>query len=110
MNNLEVLIPITMFAAIFGILYVFLMTRNKERLAMIDKGADAGIFNKRLNRVGLKLGLLLAGIALGILMGQLLAINTSIIEEAAMFSMIFLFAGIGLIAEHFISKKEDKAG
>jgi len=33
----EILIPITMFAAIFGIFYVFLTTRNKERLSMIEK-------------------------------------------------------------------------
>ena len=42
----EILIPITMFAAIFGIVYLYFSTRNKERLALIEKGADASIFVK----------------------------------------------------------------
>ena len=42
----EVLIPISFFLAVFGIIYLFLSTRNKERLALIEKGADASIFMK----------------------------------------------------------------
>ena len=36
---------IALFATVFGIMYVFYTTRNKERLALIDKGADASLFN-----------------------------------------------------------------
>jgi len=108
MNNLEVLIPMTMFGAIFGVLYVFLTTRNKERLAMIEKGIDAKLLTAKKSRMGLKIGLLAIGVSVGILFGQLLTLNTDLPEEAAMPSMIFLFAGLGLVADHFISKKEDK--
>jgi RNA polymerase sigma factor (sigma-70 family) len=37
----EVLIPLIVFGTMFAMLYVFLTTRNKERLALIEKGADA---------------------------------------------------------------------
>ena len=38
--NAEILIPISLFLAIFGIIYLYLSTRNKERLALIEKGVD----------------------------------------------------------------------
>ena len=36
---------IALFAAIFGIMYVYYTTRHKERMALIEKGADASLFN-----------------------------------------------------------------
>ena len=35
-----------LFAVVFGIFYLFYSTRNKERLALIEKGADLNIKNK----------------------------------------------------------------
>lgn len=102
----EILIPISMFTCMFGVLYVFLTTRNKERLAMIDKGADPSIFAQRKTRIGIKLGLLAIGVALGILMGQMVTHFTSMNEEPAVTSMIFLFSGVGLVVEHFLAKME----
>ncbi len=102
----EILIPMTVFATIFGVLYVFLTTRNKERMAMIEKGADPSIFAARRTRLGIKIGLLAMGVALGILMGQMITHLTSMDEEPATMSMIFLWAGAGLVLEHFLAKKE----
>ena len=104
----DILVPMTTFATIFGILYVFLTTRNKERLAMIEKGADASIFTQRRTRNGIKLGLIAIGVAMGILMGQMLAHLSNMDEEPATLSMIFLWAGIGLVVEHYLAKKESK--
>ena len=41
---MNILIPIVLFLVIFGIFYLYYSTRNRERLALIDKGVDAGIF------------------------------------------------------------------
>ncbi len=41
MHAEEILIPIVFFGAIFGIFYLYITARNKERLSMIEKGADA---------------------------------------------------------------------
>ena len=40
----DVLVPISFFALVFAMLYVYLTTRNKERMAMIERGTDPGVF------------------------------------------------------------------
>ncbi|MEO5572316.1 MAG: DUF6249 domain-containing protein [Bacteroidia bacterium] len=103
----DIIIPIALFGSIFGILYVFFTTRNKERLALIEKGADASLFatvNKN-KTVALKIGMFLAGIALGLLLGNVIAETTRLKEEVAYFSMTFLCGGISLIIFYFIEKR-----
>ena len=105
----DIIIPIALFGTIFGILYVFFTTRNKERLALIEKGADASLFNyhaSQKNRtVALKIGMFLAGIALGLLLGNVIAETTRLKEEVAYFSMTLLCGGLSLIIFYFIEKK-----
>jgi len=108
MAAVEILVPMTVFACIFGVFYVFFTTRNKERLAMIDKGANPDIFAARRSRWGIKIGLMAMGIATGVLMGQMIAHFSIMDEEPATLSMIFLWAGAGLVLEHFLAKKEEK--
>ena len=43
-----------LFAVIFGIFYLFYSTRNKERLALIEKGTDASIFMKGYEKNGVR--------------------------------------------------------
>jgi ABC-type Fe3+-siderophore transport system permease subunit len=115
----DIIIPIALFGSIFGILYVYFTTRNKERLALIEKGADASLFNtgKRLFNTGkqfnknttLKIGMFLVGIALGLLLGNVIAETTRLKEEVAYFSMTFLCGGLSLITFYFIEKKMIKA-
>ncbi|MEP7264521.1 MAG: DUF6249 domain-containing protein [Bacteroidota bacterium] len=108
----EAIIPIAMFASTFAILYVFFTTRHKERLALIEKGADASLFNtgkkgetKGRSTVTLKLGMLSVGIALGILLGSIIHENEWLPEEVGYFSMIFLCGGISLVLFYFIDRK-----
>lgn len=100
----EFLIPISFFALIYGIVY--LLVRRKERLALVQKGVDASIFDTGLKApTDLKWGLLLIGIGVGILLGKLLAVYTTLNEEPAFFSMICLFGGFGLIIYHVIANR-----
>ena len=48
----EVLAPMNVFATIFGVLFTFLTTRNRERLAMIEKDVDPTIL--QLSSAGLE--------------------------------------------------------
>ncbi|WP_242132729.1 DUF6249 domain-containing protein [Aestuariivivens marinum] len=110
----EVLIPISFFLLVFGVFYLYLSTRNKERLALIDKGADASIFvsgKKRTLTVWkalfLNLALLLMGIGAGIFISGLLTLfgmDPDISEPGA----ITFMAGLGLLTGFNMSKNLDK--
>jgi hypothetical protein len=104
MNGAEVIIPIVLFATIFGVAYLFFTTRNRERMALIEKGADANKFKAKWNMLALKVGMLAIGISCGILIGNLLAM-IGMDEEVAFPSMIFLGGGSGLVAFFFLSRK-----
>ncbi len=107
----EVIIMISLFASVFGMVAMIVTNRNKERMALIEKGVDASLFYARNQKNGywaLKAGALLVGIALGLLFGTLLANSHAMDEEPAYFSMIALFGGLGLIGSFFISRKMEK--
>jgi hypothetical protein len=109
----DIIVPVvamlSTFGTIFGIIYVSIMTRNKERLALIEKGLDATIFEFQPKKYQvLKWALLFIGFGLGVFLGALLASSGIIDEEPAYFGMIFLFGGIGLLVAHIIEKREEK--
>ena len=108
----EILIPITLFISIFGILYVYLMTRNKERLAMIEKGTDMSLFARKRGDESpmkfwvIKVGFLMIGIALGVIVGSLISNEGGLMsEDQAYPSMILLFGGLALVSSYFVEKK-----
>jgi hypothetical protein len=85
--------------------YVFFTGRHRERMSMIDKGVDANIFyTKRRNSISptLKFGMLLVGVAVGILIGELLNNLVSMNRGTAYVSMILLFGGLSLIINFLI--------
>jgi Na+/H+-dicarboxylate symporter len=103
----EFLIPIAFFAMIFGIVY--LVVRKKERMLLIQRGADASVFeSKRNETANLKWGLLFLGLGIGILLGRVFAAYTCLGEEASYFSLICLFGGLSLVIYHFIARKMAK--
>ena len=104
--------PILVTAIIFGFTYavIHLLVRRKERMALIEKGADYSALQggSKPGVLALKLGLLFIGVAVGLLLGSVLVETTTLHEESAYFSMIFLFGGLGLVISHYIEKKEIK--
>ncbi|TMM29405.1 hypothetical protein FDT66_09780 [Polaribacter aestuariivivens] len=120
---------IFLFAVVFGIFYLYFSTRNKERLALIEKGADASIFMKgEQNRKAapfwkvliLNLGLLAMGVGVGVLLGALLSYNFGynggyqnrpsnyIQTETFYLASVFLCAGASLLIGFNITKNLDK--
>jgi hypothetical protein len=103
--------PIFVLLIIFGsiVTIVYFGIRKKERMAMMERGVDPAIFHTpaKKNTTALKYGILLVGVALGILLGKILATTNAFMyeEEVAYFSMIFLFGGLSLLIYHFLSKK-----
>jgi hypothetical protein len=111
-----VLVFISLFIVIFGIFYLHYSTRNKERLALIEKGADASIFfsaqaAQKNSSVPvwkiliLNMSILLMGIGAGVFIGGILEAYTIIKAEVVYPGSIFLMAGLGLYIGFSLSKK-----
>ena len=125
---MEVAILAVIFGSIFGVFYLYFSTRNKERLALIEKGADASIFMSSQKKQAapfwkvliLNLGLLAMGIGVGILLGSLLSYNfgysgsyqnrpTNYISSETLYAAsIFLCAGASLLIGFKVTKSLDK--
>jgi len=112
---MEEFIPIvaivSTFGTIFGVVYMVVMTRHRERMALIESGMDADMLipKKRKGYRLLKNGTIAIGIGVGLLVGEMLFRFTNITEEIAYFSMVFLFGGSSMLFYHSkVRKLEDK--
>ncbi|MCB9016943.1 MAG: hypothetical protein H6541_14245 [Lentimicrobiaceae bacterium] len=103
----EFLIPATIFATIYGIVY--LLIRRKERMALLDRGLDPTSFEKKSNDFSsLKYGLLFTGVGLGLLLANILVSTGAMEREAAYFSLVSLFGGIALILDYILEIRISK--
>lgn len=114
MGSELIIMPIIV-GSIFGVFYLYFSTRNKERLALIEKGADASIFVRGKSQTApiwkvliLNIALLLMGIGIGIFIASILHYNLGVEEDVAFPGTIFLMAGIGLFTGFTLTKKLDK--
>ncbi|MGK0411994.1 MAG: hypothetical protein ACJA1B_000183 [Polaribacter sp.] len=113
---MEVAILAVIFGTIFGVFYLYLSTRNKERLALIEKGADATIFMKGTAKNAapfwkvfiLNLSVLLIGVGVGIFIASILHYSLGVDEEVAYPGTIFLMSGIGLFVGFNLTKQLEK--
>ncbi len=105
---------ITLFALFFGLIYYYLLTRHKERLMLIEHGADAKLFQaspqNRSYFFSMMIGVVFICIALGIGAGALLDefVFVDYFNEhnpTPYFISIFFFIGAGFISSFFLSKK-----
>ena len=103
MNYLgEIIIPAIVFGAIVYVIKYWLDYRIKSKL--IEKGAEMPKIemDKVQSDWQLKIGLLLIGLAVGFLMGEVLSQYSQLHEGPAFMSMILMGGGLGLISYNFI--------
>jgi len=111
----EIAVLIIIFGTIFGIAFLYFSTRNKERMALIEKGADASIFVKNRPKKAapfwkvliLNLSLLSMGIGTGVFLSLVLETYTGLNNNAIYPAMIFLMGGVGLFAGFNLTRKLD---
>ncbi len=111
----EIIIPLSFFAALFGIFYLYFTSRNRERMSLIEKGADANIFYAKKNPnkmplwkiLTLNIALLAMGIGVGLLIATFLDTYTQMNNESVYAALIFLSGGLGLFLAYSIHKKDD---
>lgn len=111
MDATTVLVNLIIFSALFGIIYMYLTSRNKERLALIEKGADASVFNSgkkfSFSEGILNISLLAIGIGVGVLMGAMLE-QGGMNPDVSYASCVFIFGGVGLLVSFFVNRKLSK--
>ena len=94
-------------AVVLAVKYIS-AARNKEKMALIEKGVDISeIYQKKDYRnATLKFGMFLVGVAIGLFTGYFFTVITSINPVVSYFSMILLFGGTSLIIFHWYNSKQ----
>ena len=105
-----IIVSISMFAMIFGIVYL----HKRERMAMIERGMDPRSYKPRSQTYNtLKWGMLLIGAGLGLFLAYILdhtwfeSMNRDENNPAIYFSLIALFGGLGLFISFLIERKAE---
>lgn len=100
-----ILISLGTTAGIILAIYFGVKAKNKERMALIEKGADVSeIYKKRepVKNILFKWGIVIIGISVGLLIGNVIASNTGLDGFVAYSAMILLFGGIGMLVANFL--------
>lgn len=97
-----VLVPLSLFAMIFGIAYL----DTREKLSMIERGMDPRAGRKPLNaNYMLRLGLIVIGAGLGFLIATIITRFDD--ELGALYpALMAIFGGSGAILAYVIEKKD----
>jgi len=105
MGNLALLVPIAMFAMVFGIVYFAIITSHREKIAMIEAGMNPAEENrKEKNHNKLRIALLFVFVPIGILVGRLSFQSLGMEAEICQLVFAFLFGGIGLALTYILEQ------
>jgi hypothetical protein len=110
----EVLVPLIVFSAAFGIYYLWITARHRERMAMIEKGlAAADLASEEKPWRTLRSGMVTMAIGLGLLLGYLFqayAMTDADAEDNPLpyFVMVPICVGLALVGHHFIVRRQLK--
>jgi hypothetical protein len=117
MSDAGILVPITLFAGGFAMVFGIVYLKTKENLAMVEKGMNPKQqYNRPAPFKSLKLGLLLLGAGLGLLLAFIIDANmtTTTVNNfrhhddanaAIYFALIAMGGGLGLISSYAIERK-----
>jgi hypothetical protein len=108
----EILIPIFFFLSLAAVLTVYLLTRHRERVLMIEKGMKSedikALYNKRWFTTNpfssLKWGMLFVGVGLAALVGIWLR-ESYMMNDGVIPGLMCVFGGGALIVFYVIAKR-----
>ncbi|MBX2846659.1 MAG: hypothetical protein KTR13_10650 [Saprospiraceae bacterium] len=114
-EEIAVLIPIVVPLAVFTMIVLVRRYEKEERLKMIENGMNPDEFKaaakgaKYQGGGALKAGTLLMGGGFGLFLAKMIDPYVLGNDPAHYFGLILLFGGLGLIAGHYIYRKQVKA-
>ena len=108
MSGPEILVPITLFAGGFAMVFGIVYLKTRENLAMIEKNMNPKQYaNRPAPFRSLKTGLLFLGAGIGLFLAYMIDNNMAgENHEAIYFSLIAIGGGLGLIGSYAVEKKE----
>ncbi len=109
-NMLHDLVPIVAIAGFFStvifIVYILVSSRHKERMALLEYGKEANVFEKRPNRLrAIKQGLVAAMVGVGLLMGNVMT-AFGMDEDIVYIAMGLIMGGAGLVGFHLLAPRD----
>jgi len=119
MNFGGAFVLVSLITGIFLAWYFYLQARHKERITLMEKGADASNFyaqkppKRNWSFPWLKLGLVFAGLSLGLALAMVLISLPGLkdqLEDVAPgigFASTIFFGGVAMILAHFVSKNKE---
>lgn len=116
MNQISEMIPVILFFAFIGLwVYMYYNTRHKERMSMIERGADMQSFYQKKQSgkyPALKYGLAIGFTGIGVLLGFVANPFSPEYYDGIFFvffaiGLVILFAGLGFVAYYLIIRKVD---
>ena len=93
-----VLLIVLVLLTIFGIVYIYVTSKTKERMALIEKGMDPNLAK---SDFWIQVGVIAAGAALGLIVSDLIPGGYGPL-------VAILFAGAGLVIYNILCKKKTK--
>jgi hypothetical protein len=102
------IVLIALFVAAGYTIYTFIKSSHLERMAKIEKGIDTNAPSNTNRYLALKLGMLMVGIAFGLLSAYFVEKTMKLQEVVFYPSFTLFFGGISLIASFFWAKRLQK--
>jgi hypothetical protein len=111
-----VAIPLLFIVAAAVVLVIYLVTRHRERVMIVEKGLDAeAIAALRTSKFrefhplsSLKWGMILVGVGLAVFIGTWLN-HMYGIDDSVMFAFMLVFGGAALVIFYFVAKRRSDA-
>ncbi len=105
----NILVPIALFAAIFGIVYISVTAKHRQRMAMIEKGLTPADFLERADPFrSLKMGMVAVGVGIGLLGGYLLQTYTMDDDPMPYFVLVTICGGAALVGHYYIVRRKQQ--
>lgn len=106
-----ILIPLSFFAMVFGIVYVTVVSRHKEKMNMMEKGILPAEMEKGKKESQIvesrKGGLVVLGVGIGLIIGAYIqSLDTFLQDGIAIGASICVFVGIALIVNYVLQQKD----
>lgn len=100
----EIIVPLASFALAFGIVYVAVTAKHREKMAMIEAGMNPNE-KKETKHSRIRNGLLFFMVPLGIFVGYLISEKYPVMRNQSLgLIFAFIFGGLALVISYFIER------